>query len=458
MNPLRPVARLAALVLVCACAARAARAQGTSIPVKTSEKLEAILMLDALADGDDPAKSEYPKLKELIRPALDSDPQAKSGFDAWKGEGIHLCTLLVDVGGETLDGLVGAFAKPDEACALAEKGLDDPACRPTLDKLKKDSAHLLAFLNFLQKMPWGNFYQNQLADMLVKGRLQCMEALQKVDEAKLRAALAPYAGAIDPAPIEVWLTNFSGSASYRLRGNRIGLSYVLAPSAPLSLCREFCRRFVPTEATLASLKTLAEKDEFYGRAAKRIHGDLKEPAGEDFLEAAWLQTLTTLGLLTRKGALRNLKFSHSIPPGMPPESAGAPVAGIVFGELSAAPPGAGFAYDAFLQKLFADGKLAAGTVQAKYEEAIAEVLGIAGISTELTKDGRLMIAKVIPGLPAEAGGMLVGDELIKVDDFAILPPIDLNVVMDHLAGRRGDERTLGVRRLDKTVDVKFKLK
>lgn len=457
MKRFSSVARALTLALLLVAALRPLNAQATGVPVRNSEKFEALLMVDVLGSTD-PKQSDYPKLREILLPALESNAAAKEGLEAWKGQGNSLCYLFTDCGGESLTDVIAALTKGGELFVGMEKGIEDPTCKAACERLKTEGAKLVSFLQFLQTAGFAKIYTDAVQALLVPGNARVTELLAKVDSARLLTEVQRITGKTDSSAIECYHVNFAGLRSFPLKGNRVAIGYALRETAPYYLVHELCHRFDPSEGVIASVKALAEQDPFYAKAHKRIHADFNRGYEESLVQGAALHVCEVTGLLRHKQALRLLKFAYSVGDGMPSDHAGSPLAGILFASLTATPPADGFQYDAFIAKQFADGVLASGKIEAKYEEAIAEVLGIAGLTVEL-KDGRMQVAKVAAGFPAAEGGLQAGDEVVKVMDVEVKPPVtDLLAVMDVLAGKRGDERTLSVKRGDQMVEVKFKLK
>lgn len=434
------------------------------IAVKSSEKLDALFMLNLLAGDDpllggDPRFLKYEKVEEKWKPLLEAKAEAKEALAAWKGEAMPLAYILGEIGGDKLADLLTALAKPEEVLKAAEAGIDTPELKKTFEHLTKDHAKLVTFLRFLQDNDFSGFWTTGAAPAVDKGTEALRDALRKFDQVKFRAAMTAFAGpnAIDPkAPFEIYVAVLSGAIGGRLRGMKVAVPFHNLAEFGFILCQLATDRLVPSEANVAALKTLAGADELYGKVHKRIYEDMKQPPGAEYLLAATYHLGVAAGILSKKQALRQIKFAFGLEHGMPPEKAGSPVAGIVFDELSKAPPAAGFDFNAFVAKLHADGKLAGGKLVASYEAALAEVLGIAGLSLGV-KDGRLVIVKVVPGFPAAEGGLQDGDEILAISGTELFDP-DLNKAMELLSGGRGDEKVLKVRRVIDTLEIKFKLK
>ncbi len=445
--------RLLALALVFLAVVPVAWSQASPFTVKTSEKIDALLLLDALGSAH-PQAGKYPMLDQVWMPQVEADAPAKAGYEAWKGHGIGLAYLFSDTGGETLADLIAALGKPEETLAAVEKSIDEPAYRRTFDLLKQNHAGLAAFLGLFAKGGWSEAWKKGAVDLLQPAAEAARAALSAVDAARWKSALAPFLGAAAADPVEVVVAAYSGSVSFRLKGARAAIPAAAVGNAPVLVTHEMCHRVDPAEETLAALRALAEQDPFYGTAHRRIRTELLEGEEEEYVLAAACHVGVSSGLLTRKEALRLIKFACSTG-GMPPDKAGAPVAGIVFAELSKAPPAAGFDYSVFLKGLHSEGKIKAGAVAAAYDAALAEILGTAGVQLAL-REGRLIVVRAIVGFPAKDAGLADDDEILAINGVPVAG--DLNKAMEQLAGGRGDERSLTVRRGDQTVEAKFRLK
>ncbi|MBI3267966.1 MAG: PDZ domain-containing protein [Planctomycetes bacterium] len=445
----------AAILLLLAAFARNADAAAPGFQVKSSEKMEALLLLDALANLD-PDLPDFPAARSYWFPLLDQEPAVRAAYDTWKGAGSVLCYLLAD-GGDSLSELVTALDTPEPLLKAIGEKLDEPNYRPVYEHLAADHAQLKSLLRFLLDKGFPKFFADHYAADLEKGVTACREQLAKVDADKFRSAVGlfvPRPAEEAAAPLEVVVTLLSGIQAFALPRGRMAISVGALPNLSFLLPFLVCRKFVPSQANLDAKLALVTKDPYYETAHRRIYTEMHRAPNEEFVYAAALHVSVSLGLLTRLQALRMLKFAHGT--GLPPDKAGAPLATALFGKLADAKPAAGFDYNAWLAQLFQEGKLAPGGMRAQVEQVLAEILGIAGISIRV-EGTHLVVQQVYPGFPAADGGVKAGDELLAIGGTPLDGP-NVQQAAELLAGARGDERVVRVRRGEETLELKFKLK
>jgi carboxyl-terminal processing protease len=74
--------------------------------------------------------------------------------------------------------------------------------------------------------------------------------------------------------------------------------------------------------------------------------------------------------------------------------------------------------------------------------AVEKVAGSIGLQVVPTAKGELVVLNVVPGAPAEAAGLLPGDLIVQVDDFALVGSDFAEVVPRYLWGPVGSSVTI----------------
>jgi len=420
-----------------------------------SETLDAATFLNAISDNPR-FNAGWSELRARWRAKFAAAAAAAASLRRWLGTGIQLAYLLSALPEHRLTATIARLEQPEAVLRDMERGLDEPAYRPILDRLRTTHADVRRIFQFLLRHGFLTLRAREYGALRAETRRELEAALRPIDAARFRALLEAYSGR--PVPdgrLRLYVLAFARPYCFQLSGFAIGWSKP-AGSAPWLLAHELLHKFNPSRAALEHHRRL-RADPFYARAWDRIYGEYSEGKEEEMVEAAALAVVDELGLLSRQRILRRLKWAYFSPR---TQQGGQPLAAILFDELRRAPrPTARFDYNAFIEQQLrllapfgrsavearsASGAIHSSTLERRFREIIRPISGTAGLSLDPAPEGA-RVKGLLPGRAAALAGLQVGDHVIGINDVR-LAGRDLEAILDLLAGPPGAALRLEIER------------
>ena len=431
--------------------------EGVTINLRTSEKMEALTFLNAISD-DTLLSEPYKDVKNEWRTLFSTNPAAQNALNIWIGRGISLSYLLSTVCGDQLSDLIKALKNQEQTFHQIEKEFDEPAYKDALEYLKKHHEELLIYLNFLQRNNFIDLWHKEYLEPIHASIKKGQQILDRFDLNKFKEMLVLFQNNhsySEISEINIYITAFSGFYGYQLMGLNTGISSAVVEDLAFLLPHELCHKFNPSQENMSALINLAKRDEYYKNAFNRIYLTHKEGQEEEYVYAAGLYISVMSNLMTKRGALRKIKFAYHNPQNI--KDAGVPLAAIIYERLLRQDSiDSNFDYNRFISDLYKNGDINAGSIQKKYEKIISDIAGIAGMKIEI-KDGSAVITRLFKGYPAYEVGLKAGDKILKINNTT-LEGNSLDEVLDLLAGPKGEKEIIKVEREDTVLNFKFCLK
>jgi len=431
-------------------------AEEISINLRTSEKMEALTFLNSISD-DTVLSEKYQDVKKEWRSLFTADSIAQNSLKIWMGRGISLSYLFSTVCGNQLSDIIKALGNPDQTFRQMENEFDEPAYKEAFEYLKKYYEELLIYLKFLQQNNFVDFWHKKYSDPLQTAIEKSQQILDRIDTNKLKEMLILFLNKhnyLEISEINIYITAFSGFYGYQLMGLNIGISSDVVENLPFLLSHELCHKFNPSQEILDAQTNLAESDDYYKNSFNRIYHTYREGQEEEYVYAAGLYISVMSNLMTRKGALRKIKFAYYNPQNI--GDAGVPLSAIIYEKLLQTPIDSNFDYNRFINNLYKNKDISAGNIQEKYEKIMSDIAGIAGMKIEI-QDGNTIVTRLFEGYPAYEAGLKVGDKITKIASTT-LKNKSLDEVLDLLAGPKGEKKTIMVERDEIVLNYKFCLK
>ena len=135
-------------------------ATAMNISFHSSEKIDALLLLNVLSD-DKNFNGPYQKVQQYWLPLIKNNPLALEGFNTWKNSATALCYLLSTEHSNNLDGLI-KFLKNNTFIQLGSEKNIEAAYFPYIKTLQLNSNSLLKFLEFLQNQNFTNYWKTEI--------------------------------------------------------------------------------------------------------------------------------------------------------------------------------------------------------------------------------------------------------------------------------------------------------
>lgn len=407
-----------------------ATAQEFSFQVKSSEKLEALLLLDLMDSSALPTVQFWEKIKTE---ALEST------IELWKGRGQSLVILLAWVEGDTLEELIRRLRAPE----LIFSGIEEKKLGGDLDLayLKQYTGELILYLEALSKNKWGAFLQETYGELLQKSVASLQNVLGTIEPKSFLAQWQWIRGveASLPRSLSVYLVASAPSLHFLVQ-DRFIFSADLISEFSYYFPYELCQSVDFSSNNRTRIHSLISKDEAYRKAYTRI--TQQHPLEEEYRFAGALYLGLQSKLLTLREVIFYLKYAY--PDSENPLETGAPLAAVVFNKLMEAPLETYPSYDHFLDDIYYHRAVPLGYVIENAEVIWQEVAGISGILF-VEKEKRIEIFQVLDGYFSVLTGLESGDVVVKIEEVS-LEGKTLKEAKKLLSGHRGEEKSITVKR------------